>query len=415
MFVKMTSDQKNTFHANETESCGSVPKRRRSDSLCSRDFYAELEPFENFSDVVDPFLYRQLPPDWSIGLADIVNSTEAIAEGRYKTVNTVGAAVLAAVTNALPGVAYPFAFGGDGASLAVSEVDAPAARTALAQTAAWAEEFFGLNLRVAMIPVTAIREAGLDVRVARFAASGEVTYAMFTGGGIAWCDARMKEGSFSVSRAARGETPDLAGLYCGFAPIKSERGVILSLIAVPTEIERRFAEVVGDITALLGGNEADGRAMPDRGPLPSWTAGGLKGPLAGGRARTGPATFLVVLYQAVIARLILTANVPIGGYHRGYRRQLVENTDFRKFDDCLRMTIDCTPSTAEAIEARLREASAAGVCHFGTHWQDSANLTCHIPSRSRPNHIHFLDGATGGYAAAAAKLKATIASENFSR
>ena len=91
--------------------------------------------------MVDPELYRQLPHDWSIGLADVVHSTEAIAEGRYKTVNTVGAAVLAAVTNALPGSIYPFAFGGDGASLAVPEVDAPVVETTLARTAAWAGGF----------------------------------------------------------------------------------------------------------------------------------------------------------------------------------------------------------------------------------------------------------------------------------
>jgi hypothetical protein len=58
-----------------------------------------------------------------IGLADIVNSTQAVVQGRYKAVNTVGAAVLAAVSNALPGVAYPFVFGGDGASLVVQKAD----------------------------------------------------------------------------------------------------------------------------------------------------------------------------------------------------------------------------------------------------------------------------------------------------
>ena len=117
--------------------------------------------------------------------------------------------MLAAVTNALPGAIYPFAFGGDGASLAVPEVDAPIVEATLARTAAWAEDSLGLNLRVAMIPITAIRDAGFDVRVARFAASAEVTYAMFAGGGLAWSDAKMKDGDFAIPRAAPGETPDL--------------------------------------------------------------------------------------------------------------------------------------------------------------------------------------------------------------
>ena len=410
----MTNKQKKTNYPKDDKIFGSIFGIRPSTSGRSRDFYAELAPFDTFSDVVDPELYRQLPHDWSIGLADVVHSTEAIAEGRYKTVNTVGAAVLAAVTNALPDVTYPFAFGGDGASLAIHEAEVPTVQTTLARTAAWAEDSLGLNLRVAMIPITAIREAGFDVRVARFAASGEVTYAMFAGGGLAWSDAKMKEGDFAIARAAPGEAPDLAGLYCGFAPIKAERGVILSLIAVPTEMEGGFADVVSELITLLDGSGQAGRPMPDQGPIPGWTAGGLKGPLAGGRARTEPTNRLMVLWRAVMARLILSTDMPIGGYHKGYRQQLVQNTDFRKFDDCLRMTVDCSPSVADAIEARLDDARLAGICRYGTHRQGSANLTCYIPSRSRADHVHFVDGATGGYAAAAAKLKADAAFPSIS-
>jgi hypothetical protein len=407
----MTNKQKKTGPPKDDKIFGSSFGAQPSTSGRSRDFYAQLTPFDTFSDILDPDVYRQLPHDWSIGVADVVHSTQAIAEGRYKTVNTVGAAVLAAVTNALPGAIYPFSFGGDGASLAVPEVDVPTVETALARTAAWAEDSLGLNLRVAMIPISAIREAGFDVRVARFAASAEVTYAMFAGGGLAWSDAKMKEGDFAISRAAPGETPDLAGLYCGFAPIKAQRGVILSLIAVPSRIEPHFAEVVGDIISLLDGSGQAGRPMPDQGPLPSWTASGLKGPLAGGRARTARVNGLMVLWRAVLARLILGADVPIGGYHKGYRRQLVQNTDFRKFDDCLRMTVDCSPSVADAIEARLNDARFADICRYGIHRQESANLTCYIPSPSRADHVHFVDGAAGGYAAAAAKLKAEARSE----
>ena len=390
---------------------GSAAEAHKLPATSSRDFYAKLAPFEKFADVVDPERYRRLPEDWSIGVADVVHSTDAIAEGRYKAVNTVGAAVLAAVTNALPGTAYPFAFGGDGASLAIPQDDAQIVRETLARTAAWAEDSLSLKLRVVMVPLSAIRDAGYDVRIARFAASSEVTYAMFSGGGLAWSETKMKEGSFAVPRAAPGSVPDLAGLYCGFAPIKAQRGVILSLIAVPAQTEAPFAELVGEMLALLDGSGREGRPMPDQGPLPAWTAGGLKGPLAGGRARNGSVNRLSVLYRAVMARLILAADAPVGGYHKGYRRQLVENTDFRKFDDGLRMTVDCTPSVADAVEARLNDAHAAGICNFGTHRQGSANLTCYIPSRARADHVHFVDGATGGYAAAATKLKAEIASK----
>jgi hypothetical protein len=90
-------------------------------------------------------------------------------------------------TNALPRTAFPFAFGGDGASLAVPGSDAQSVRETLARTAAWSEDELELSLRVGLVPVAAIRAAGFDVRVARFAASSAVSYAMFAGG-LAWAE-----------------------------------------------------------------------------------------------------------------------------------------------------------------------------------------------------------------------------------
>jgi hypothetical protein len=57
----------------------------------------------------------------------------------------------------------------------------------------------------------------------------------------------------------------------------------------------------------------------------------------------------------------------------------------------------------------LVSAQLSGVCLAGTHRQKSAHLTCYVPSNIRSDHVHFVDGAGGGYAAAAAKLKAARA------
>src|SRR5580704_9356357 len=104
------------------------------------DFYAAIPVFDSFADVTKPSSYRPLPDDWVIGFSDIVGSTKAIAEGRYKAVNMVGAGVIAAVANALGRRPFPFVFGGDGASFAVSAGDAPQAAEALRAMAVFARE-----------------------------------------------------------------------------------------------------------------------------------------------------------------------------------------------------------------------------------------------------------------------------------
>src|ERR1700738_5198448 len=118
----------------------------------SDTFYGGIAVFRGFGSLMDPALYSPLPDDWSIGVADIVESTKAIAGARYKAVNMAGASVIAAVTNALDGREFPFVFGGDGASFAVSPDDLARARDALAATAIWVKADLDLVIRVALGP-----------------------------------------------------------------------------------------------------------------------------------------------------------------------------------------------------------------------------------------------------------------------
>ena len=110
------------------------------------DFYASLPLFRDFTEVMDPGLFTPLPADWVVGVADVMQSTKAIAENRYKAVNMAGAAVIVAVTNALGDRDFPFVFGGDGASFAVPAAAGPLARQALAETATWVKEDLDLTL-----------------------------------------------------------------------------------------------------------------------------------------------------------------------------------------------------------------------------------------------------------------------------
>src|SRR5712672_4316044 len=126
-------------------------------------FYGRIPVFRGFGSLMDPALYSPLPGDWTVGVADIVESTKAIADRRYKAVNMAGAAVIASVTNALEGREFPFVFGGDGASFAVGADDLEHARDALAATAIWVRDDLNLVMRVALVPIAAIRAQALDV------------------------------------------------------------------------------------------------------------------------------------------------------------------------------------------------------------------------------------------------------------
>ena len=375
------------------------------------DFYTRLPVFHGFNRLMDPSLYQPVPDGWLIGVADIVQSTKAIANNRYKAVNMAGAAIIASVTNALENRGFPFAFGGDGASFAVAPQDVVAARAALAETATWVKEDLDLVMRVALVPIDAIRAQGLDVRVARYAPSPNVSYAMFSGGGLAWAEAAMKRGDYTVDMAPAGAHPDLTGLSCRFSEIPTERGLILSLLIVPVSDAdgAAFRRLIEDVITLVERSPGAGRPVPSNGPPMRWPSPGVE---YEARAWRGKPLFLRRLGAhavSLFSYVVLRYGIPIGGFvPQVYLRQLVENSDFRKYDDGLRMVLDCSPALADAIEGRLSSAASSGTIRYGLHRQDAAMMTCFTLSAIRPDHFHFIDGARGGYASAATALKAML-------
>ena len=395
----------NSQHA-ETQGAPNAPSS-------SADFYAALPVAQDFHTVVEMDRYAPVPGSWWLGLADIVTSTEALGAGRYKAVNTAGAAVISAVSNALGTLDFPFVFTGDGASFAVAPGDAGKAEQALAATVSWVGCELGLTLRGGMVEVSRIRAAGVDLRIARVAASANVDYAMFTGGGRDWAERELKAGRLRLEPAASGLQPDLTGLTCRFRPITASQGTILSIIVKPAGDARApgFILACGDVLDIARQGPRGGHPVPTDGPVFRWLASGLdiEARLRRTQGHSLARSRLQALGRSLLATGIMRAGRRVGAFSPvEYRRQLVENSDFRKFDDGLMMTIDCPIETADAIAARLEQAEAAGLLHHGLHRQSEALVTCIVPSARRPDHVHFVDGAAGGYAVAAAELKRKV-------
>jgi hypothetical protein len=376
----------------------------------SDDFYRTAPTFRDFRLVADEFSFSPLPEDWLIGVADVEQSTKAIQDKRYKAVNMAGAAVIAAVANALGGRDFPFVFGGDGASFAVSPANAGIARQALAETATWVREDLDLTLRVGMVTVGEIRRNGHDVRVGRYAVSDNISIAMFSGGGVAWADAAMKRDEISVPPAPAGARPDLSGLSCRFEQFPTQYGQILSVLVLPADASRMsaFRAVVKQIISMVEGSSECARPAARGAMQLKWPPQGFDLEALASRKAGEPLGIskLKVYARTFLYFLIMHFNLRVGRFiPRTYLSEVAANSDFRKFDDALRMIVDCSPGMAQKIEDTLSAAARDGHIRYGCHREDAAIMTCFAPSPSQPTHVHFIDGAQGGYALAASALK----------
>lgn len=375
----------------------------------SHEFYEALPRVASFPHLTEPSGYTSLPDDWMVGVADIVGSTKHIQAGRYKLVNMVGAAVISSQINARKGRAFPFVFGGDGAAFACEPQFAAESARILGVMKRWSKEEFGLTLRAAQVPLSEIRAAGHDVAVARYQASRGVDYAMFNGGGLSWSEAQMKLGGYSVPSAEPGALPDLNGLSCRWSNATSQNGSIVSVVVqpTPTAAPSAFSDIAGQIVAVVERLNRGGHPLPVAGPGVRWPPPGLS---IEAHVSRGKASLTLrkgkLLLENLLAWVFFKTGMKVGEFDpMHYAAAVSSNADFRKFDDGLKMTVDCDPDTLGQLRSILQEAKQDGILKFGLFEQEQAMITCFVPSITQDNHIHLVDGASGGYTKAAAQMK----------
>ena len=380
----------------------------------SNQFYAELPAFPNFSEVTGDKPFRPLPADWKIIVADIEGSTQAIEIGRYKDVNTIGAAVVAAAQNAMDKSDFPFVFGGDGATLAIPPAFFAKVTAALGGVRALAREKFDMTLRVGAVEVAELYAEGLRIEVAKFELFAGRTIASFRGGGLSKAEARVKEAPSRYAVAERpGQRGDLTGLSCRWKPIPSEKGKILSILigaraesdsrAVYDKVLKRLDEIFnGD---LFNANPVHLSTMEYKSVWEN-----LKGESLYHRSLLS-FSFLARAAEILAAVLVFKWKVPPLAFDpMKYAESMSAHSDFRKFDDILRMVVDCSAGQSAAIRAFLEELHAKGEVCFGLHESDAALMTCFVYDVKDGGHIHFIDGGNGGYALAAKQFKAQMKS-----
>jgi hypothetical protein len=385
----------------------------------SDNFYQNLREFDEFRDVTDRSHYRPIPDDWCIVLADIKGSTKAIEEGRYKDVNMIGAACISAVINAVPECNIPYVFGGDGATLAVPSSATASVKRALGTARRLSQNQFNLDLRVGIVPVGDVRDAGADVLVAKFRLSPGNSMAMFAGGGVQLVDALIKadEGNdqYQIPFPESDAPPDLEGLSCRWEPLKSCRGTMISMLVYATErtdIDKvaTYREVIDGVAEILKADPQVASPVSADNMIFKWPSQGIRNEsklFAGSEnhIRKWFWLYCTSFIQFILEKFDLSA----GGYDApAYRAELRANSDFRRFDDILRMILDCPVEAADAIEAFFMDLNTQGRIAFGTHRSDHALMTCLVFSLTKGEHVHFVDGSDGGFAMAAVQLKAQI-------
>ncbi|MFO7538550.1 MAG: DUF3095 domain-containing protein [Chloroflexota bacterium] len=385
------------------------------------DFYQDLPILEEFTAVTELAHYQPIPDDWSIVVADVRHSTQAIEKGLYKAVNIIGASVIIGVLNLAKPTAVPFVFGGDGAILCLPPHLAAVVPDTLRTVRNLASQVYGLDLRVGLIPVQAIQQAGYEVRVARLRVSDYYVQAAFTGGGLTYAETLLKDevqgAAYRFDESFGNDTADFSGLECRWQHIPSPYGETVALLVLATQNSaatnartyRQLIEQIGQIYGPMRHNHpvaADNMAMSlQTKDLQYEAAVRSYGRSAWGKFKYALYLRLQTLLGMFLVKFSLTM---FGTDWSHYKEDVIASSDVRKFDDMIRQILSGTPEQRAALTAYLDEQRQQGKLAYGLHVADSALMTCVIVERTS-EHFHLIDGANGGYARAAQALKKQLA------
>jgi len=182
----------------------------------SDNFYEQLVSFSDFSQFTQLEWYSLLPSEWFVVITDIENSTKAIQDGLYKEVNSVSTASIVALLNTMAPLKVPYIFGGDGTTLCIPPSRKNSVETALIATQQMANKLFGLHLRVGMVPMSLIQQAGHQVLVGKYQPSSHFQQAMFQGNGLRYAESLVKDPRRDNPYSLSGSQIEANGNFEGF-------------------------------------------------------------------------------------------------------------------------------------------------------------------------------------------------------
>jgi len=381
-------------------------------SAGANDFFYTRLPVNQISLselLMEEHLFFTVPDNWHVLITDVKKSTLAVANGLHETVNLVATGSIVAVLN----IAYkenltvPFFFGGDGATFIVPPSILDAVTKALLLHQQSTEKNFNIMLRVGHVPVSAIYADNHLLSISKLKTSTLFSIPVLLGDGLSYAEKIIKGEDYMLASPSMAEEElDLSGMQCRWDKIKPPENYdeVVSLLVIAQDGVNQteaFKKVIDHLDKIYG--------VPEKRSPISTSRLKLKGTLkkigTEMRVRLGgykPLYLIKTWFTTLLGTLYFRTKTG-----KTYLSQLVDMSDTLVIDGRINTVISGTSKQREQLEAALNDLEQTGFIKYGLFVSKESVMSCYVRSMDQ-QHIHFVDGAEGGYTNAASVLKKKI-------
>ncbi len=370
-------------------------------------FYSRLpDNLISLSDLLtEEHLFYKVPDNWHVVITDIKSSTKAVEDGLHETVNLLATGSIVAVLN----IAYkeeitiPFFFGGDGATFILPPTILDATLHALMMHKENSLKNYNLTLRVGNVPVTDIYGNGHSLNIGKLRTSKLFSIPVVLGDGLIYAERVIKaEDYFLLIQPGKKEL-DLSGMQCRWDKVKppEDYDEVVSLLVTARYSEKQavvFKTVIDMLDKIYGDPE---RRKPITVPMLKLkpTLEKIKLEM---RTRFGEYRPLYLFNKWITTLLGIFYFKTKKG--KKYLMELVDMSETLVIDGKINTVISGTSKQREQLMQALDEYERTGDIHYGIFVSKESVMSCYVRNMNE-DHIHFVDGAEGGYTKAAGLLK----------
>jgi hypothetical protein len=361
--------------------------------------------------LMEEHLFFKVPDNWHVVITDVRNSTEAAMNGQHQTVNLVATGSIVATLNIAfkDNILVPFFFGGDGATFIIPPTLLTATLAALQQHRGNTNTNFNLDLRVGHIPVLDIYNDGHELKIGKLKTSHLFNIPVLLGNGLTYAERKIKGTEITYpALSANSEELDMSGMHCRWDKIKPPvtTNEIVSLLVIAKEGIQQpavFKEVMENIDRIYGSQDS-------RKPI---SINKLRMNSSFKKIRTEMKTRFGKFNAWYLLRTWVTSTIGKIYFRtkkgKEYLYSLVDMSDTLVIDGKINTVITGTPTQREELNRVLDALEQKGQLLYGLHISNESVMSCYVRNLD-DQHVHFVDGADGGYTKAAGVLKKKIAS-----